>query len=44
MTIHIVITVIAAETKGIAPSTRMFWIAGASYWMRYTESAVPRES
>ena len=34
VTTHIVTTVMAADTNGIAPSTRMFWIAGASCWMR----------
>jgi len=44
VTTIIVVSVIAAVTNGMAPSTRMFWMAGASYWMRYRESDVPRES
>src|SRR5207237_634264 len=34
LTIHIVTRVTAADTNGIAPSTKMFWSAEASYWMR----------
>jgi len=36
--------VAAAAMNGITPSVTMFWIAGASWWMRYVVSAVPRVS
>ena len=38
------ITVSAEVTNGAIPVTAIHWMAIASYWILYAESAVPRTS
>src|SRR5439155_5072204 len=44
ITYIIEMSVTAAPTDGMNPSMTRYRIAWASFWMRYTESAVPTES